>query len=160
MLDSFTLSNPRNSQTRRKASCNQADLFVVGLIALAFLACGNNTHAKEVKSECPLISPSDGRTPLGFDVVLPYGDAADGARDPDQVKTFSNMRHIVYEFEAYRLPNTRIECAYGVVGRPWVSKSYVDIPGLLVRCESTFRIPAGRQRHPDDRYWCISRVDD
>lgn len=133
---------------------------MLGLSALSLLAGAITAQAREVRTECPPVAPSDGKTLLGYNDVLHYGDVAHGVHDPDFIETVGNIRRVVYVAFPAEFRMARIECTYGPRGRPWISRVYVDIPGLLLRCERTFRVPSGHQRHPDDRYWCISRVDD
>lgn len=111
-------------------------------------------------TECPRISPLDGRTPLVALSVLHDGDVEFGYPTPDVEERRGSRIYRMRDLEAYDFRNASLACFYAAtMTAPRVSHR-IRIPGHLLRCESEELPPRHIRSPPDpgDRYWCTSRV--
>lgn len=115
--------------------------------------------AAEVVTECPRTSPVDGRTPLAFVSVLHSGDAEWGYPDADVQRKDNGRIYRMNDHEASGFRSARMECIFAVNRRPPRHSTILDIPGLLLRCESESPDPPPDWSRMDGRVWCTSRIE-
>ena len=131
------------------------------LIAACVLAAISSVRAQAAERvfECPRISPVDGQTPLAFVKVLHDGEDEWGFPDADVTRRRRGVVYRMNDFAASNFTKARMECIYAVNRRPPRHSAFLDMPGLLLRCESE-----GPELPPDwnnwyGRYWCTTRID-
>lgn len=128
-------------------------------VASLFWLSPSTCRAAEIVTECPRVSPIDGRTPLIFVSVLHSGDAVWGYPDADVEKKENGRIYRMNVHEASGFTSARMECEFAINRRSRGHSTFLDMPGLLLRCESD-----GPDPYPEDdmmhgRVWCTSRIE-
>jgi hypothetical protein len=131
-------------------------IFVVCVLA-AFPSA--RAPAAEQAFECPRISPIDGQTPLAFVKVLHDGGATWGYPDADVTRKENGATYQMNNHEASNFTKARLECIYANNRRPPLHSTFLDMPGLLLRCESLQPdLPLVWDRSYG-RSWCTTRTE-
>lgn len=117
-------------------------------------------RAAEIATECPRISPVDGRTPLAFVSVLHTGDGEWGYPDADVMRRENEATYRMNNHEASNFTTARMECVYANNRRPPMHSTFLEIPGLLLRCESLEPDLPLEWDRSYGRVWCTSRIEE
>lgn len=131
------------------------------LIAACVLAASSSARAQAAERvfECPRISPVDGQTPLAFVKVLHDGEDEWGFPDADVTRRRRGVVYRMNDFAASNFTKARMECIYAVNRRPPRHSAFLDMPGLLLRCESEGPDPPPDWNNWYGRYWCTTQID-
>jgi hypothetical protein len=139
----------------------QHALRAVALATIFGVPSGPALSQSVIVTECPIVDPSDGRTPLVHLSVLHDGDVEFGYPTPDVEERRGRRVYRKREFTGSEFRNASLKCLYAAT-RVQTPKEYrVRIPGLLLRCESEELPPRSLNALPDpgDRFWCTSRIE-
>ncbi|MCM0020758.1 MAG: hypothetical protein NBV67_12245 [Tagaea sp.] len=127
-------------------------------VLAAMLAGGALAQTLEVVTQCPPLSPTDGRTPVSNQSLLHFGEVQLGDAPVSLEFKTREFAYVLEDVEQDQYKKAAIQCQYDDLRSRRFAEIRIPIPGLLLSCDRITKVRGGPYPYFPIRFFCISRI--